>query len=169
MVNNRLYGLPYGMGPKPEVVADIDYAEAERLLLAYRTAFPAFAIDTNTAMPDIHKRRAVQEFGVAYDEVTPDQRRAAKALNFGDLYGMPKGTKLSRYSYTGRHENLLRQSRVGDALMAIHYRAAELAGVHVFHDEFIFDSTEHLAKYSKIVDTLLAEAKAKAGGGATKP
>ncbi len=61
---------------------NIRFAEAERRVLAYMRAFPGFVVNIETAMPDIHKRRAVQEFGVAYDEVTPEQRRAAKALNF---------------------------------------------------------------------------------------
>lgn len=166
---NRLYGLPYGMGPKPEVkVADVDYAEAERRLLAYRTAFPAFVVDINTAMPDIHKRRAVKEFGVAYDEVTPDQRRAAKALNFGDLYKIPKRTT-SRDSYCGRYSDFLKQAIAAEEEMALRYKAAAMVGCTVIHDEFIFDDVKHFDKYNKTVDTLRAEAKAKAGGGATKP
>lgn len=167
------------MGPKPEVkVADVDYAEAERRLLAYKTAFPAFVVDINTAMPDIHKRRAAKEFGVAYDEVTPDQRRAAKALNFGDLFGMPKGQSIAADTctparaaqlYGGRYSDFLKQAIAAEEEMALHYKAADMVGCTVIHDEFIFDSAEQFDKYNKIVDTLLAEAKAKAGGGATKP
>ncbi|AIL32936.1 DNA polymerase I [Basilea psittacipulmonis] len=37
---------------------------------------------------DIHKATASEIFGVPLDEVTADQRRAAKAINFGLIYGM---------------------------------------------------------------------------------
>jgi DNA polymerase-1 len=37
---------------------------------------------------DVHKATAAEVFGVALDEVTSDQRRSAKAINFGLIYGM---------------------------------------------------------------------------------
>jgi DNA polymerase-1 len=37
---------------------------------------------------DIHRRTASQVFGVTESEVTPEQRRQAKAVNFGLMYGM---------------------------------------------------------------------------------
>jgi DNA polymerase-1 len=37
---------------------------------------------------DIHKRRAAKIFDIPYDEVTDEQRRIAKAIGFGVLYGM---------------------------------------------------------------------------------
>ncbi|WP_237173509.1 DNA polymerase I [Paracandidimonas lactea] len=37
---------------------------------------------------DIHRATAAEVFGVAQDDVTADQRRAAKAINFGLIYGM---------------------------------------------------------------------------------
>ena len=37
---------------------------------------------------DIHTVTASQVFGVAQDQVTPDMRRAAKAVNFGIVYGI---------------------------------------------------------------------------------
>jgi hypothetical protein len=37
---------------------------------------------------DVHKATAAEVFGVALDEVSGDQRRSAKALNFGLIYGM---------------------------------------------------------------------------------
>ncbi|KVR21644.1 hypothetical protein WK13_34465 [Burkholderia ubonensis] len=36
---------------------------------------------------DIHRERAAREFGVPESEVTDEQRRYAKVLNFGDFYG----------------------------------------------------------------------------------
>jgi DNA polymerase-1 len=37
---------------------------------------------------DVHKATAAEVFGVTVDEVTIDQRRSAKAINFGLIYGM---------------------------------------------------------------------------------
>jgi DNA polymerase I len=37
---------------------------------------------------DIHRATAAEVFGMALDEVTADQRRSAKAINFGLMYGM---------------------------------------------------------------------------------
>tara|TARA_R110002126_G_scaffold190188_2_gene338246 strand:- start:393 stop:584 length:192 start_codon:yes stop_codon:yes gene_type:complete len=37
---------------------------------------------------DIHWATAAEVFGVDTDEVTTDQRRSAKAINFGLIYGM---------------------------------------------------------------------------------
>ena len=41
---------------------------------------------------DLHKLTASKAFGVSEEEVTKEQRTAAKAINFGLIYGMsPKG------------------------------------------------------------------------------
>ena len=37
---------------------------------------------------DIHRATASEVFGMSYERVTPEQRRHAKAVNFGLLYGM---------------------------------------------------------------------------------
>ena len=37
---------------------------------------------------DIHKATAAEVFGVDLNDVTADQRRSAKAINFGLIYGM---------------------------------------------------------------------------------
>lgn len=42
---------------------------------------------TLASLCDPHTKRAVEAFGVEYDKVTPEQRRAGKALNFGSIYG----------------------------------------------------------------------------------
>ncbi|HET7369351.1 MAG TPA: DNA polymerase, partial [Gammaproteobacteria bacterium] len=41
-----------------------------------------------SAGEDIHRATAAEVFGVAPDDVTNDQRRSAKAINFGLIYGM---------------------------------------------------------------------------------
>ncbi|WP_221175135.1 DNA polymerase, partial [Staphylococcus aureus] len=37
---------------------------------------------------DVHRRTAAEVLGIAIEDVTNDQRRQAKAVNFGLLYGM---------------------------------------------------------------------------------
>lgn len=43
-------------------------------------------------MDDIHTRTASEVFGVPLAEVTPEQRRSAKAINFQAIYGPTSGT-----------------------------------------------------------------------------
>ncbi len=63
-----------------------DYSQIELRILAHITREPglvaAFEQDE-----DIHSATAAQLFKVALDEVTPDQRRLAKTVNFAVLYG----------------------------------------------------------------------------------
>jgi DNA polymerase-1 len=64
-----------------------DYSQIELRILAHLSGdanlLRAFASGT-----DIHRATAAEVFGVAPQEVTPMQRRAAKAINFGLIYGM---------------------------------------------------------------------------------
>ena len=45
-------------------------------------------VEAFAAGEDIHRSTAAAVFGVAPDLVTSDQRRAAKVINFGNIYGM---------------------------------------------------------------------------------
>lgn len=38
--------------------------------------------------PDAHVQRAMDDLGIKFEDVTPEQRKAAKLLNFGDAYGV---------------------------------------------------------------------------------
>jgi len=38
-------------------------------------------------MSDVHRKTAAEMFGVPEDQVTPEQREAARVVNFGSLYG----------------------------------------------------------------------------------
>lgn len=68
-----------------------DYAQFE-LRLAAALAGDQKLIDDFNAGLDIHTKTAADAFHVPMEEVTKAQRRAAKVINFGVLYGMsPKG------------------------------------------------------------------------------
>ena len=64
-----------------------DYSQIELRIMAHLSEdeglLNAFAADR-----DVHQATAAEVFGVAPDAVTTDQRRSAKAINFGLIYGM---------------------------------------------------------------------------------
>lgn len=64
-----------------------DYSQIELRIMAHlsqdKGLLKAFAEGK-----DIHRATAAEVFGVPLDEVTADQRRSAKAINFGLIYGM---------------------------------------------------------------------------------
>jgi len=64
-----------------------DYSQIELRILAHIAAEPEL-IRAFAAGEDIHRATAGTVFGVAPELVTGDQRRAAKTINFGILYGM---------------------------------------------------------------------------------
>ena len=69
------------------VLVDADYSQIELRLLAHISGDQALIAAFNGG-EDIHTATAAQVFGVAQDQVTPDMRRAAKAVNFGIVYGI---------------------------------------------------------------------------------
>jgi DNA polymerase-1 len=64
-----------------------DYSQIELRILAHIAAEPEL-IRAFAAGEDIHRATAGTVFGVAPELVSADQRRAAKTINFGILYGM---------------------------------------------------------------------------------
>ena len=64
-----------------------DYSQIELRVLAHFCGDGPL-VEAFRAGQDIHRRTAAEVFEVALDDVTPDQRRAAKAINFGIVYGM---------------------------------------------------------------------------------
>ena len=76
---------------KGKTFVSADYAQFE-LRLAAALAGDQKLIDDFNAGLDIHTKTAADAFHVPMEEVTKAQRRAAKVINFGVLYGMsPKG------------------------------------------------------------------------------
>ncbi|MBC3766627.1 DNA polymerase I [Neptunicella marina] len=64
-----------------------DYSQIELRIMAHLSADKGL-LDAFAHGKDIHKSTAAEVFGVSLDEVTSDQRRSAKAINFGLIYGM---------------------------------------------------------------------------------
>ncbi len=74
--------------PKPGcVLVDADYSQIELRVLSHIAGDQAMQHAFRTGM-DIHTVTASQVFGVTPEQVTPLQRRNAKAVNFGIVYGI---------------------------------------------------------------------------------
>jgi DNA polymerase-1 len=75
------------VAPKGMVVLAADYSQIELRIMAHisgdKGLLTAFQEDI-----DVHRATAGEVFDTPYDQVTDDQRRAAKAINFGLMYGM---------------------------------------------------------------------------------
>lgn len=64
-----------------------DYSQIELRIMAHLSDDEGL-LNAFAQGEDIHKATAAEIFGVALDEVTSEQRRSAKAVNFGLIYGM---------------------------------------------------------------------------------
>ena len=75
------------IAPPGHMLVSADYSQIELRIMAHVSQDPgmlrAFAHNE-----DIHRATAAEVFGVTPIEVTPDQRRTAKVINFGLIYGM---------------------------------------------------------------------------------
>ena len=69
------------------VFVDADYSQIELRVLAHISGDERL-IEAYREAQDIHRITASQVFHVPFDEVTPLQRRNAKAVNFGIVYGI---------------------------------------------------------------------------------
>jgi DNA polymerase-1 len=64
-----------------------DYSQIELRILAHLSQ-DATLIESFRSGEDVHRRTASKIFGIAPEEVTPEQRARAKTINFGVIYGM---------------------------------------------------------------------------------
>ncbi|MEX9564306.1 DNA polymerase I [Morganella morganii] len=64
-----------------------DYSQIELRIMAHLSQDKGL-LEAFAEGKDIHRATAAEVFGVPLDEVTADQRRSAKAINFGLIYGM---------------------------------------------------------------------------------
>ncbi len=75
------------VAPKGSVLVAADYSQIELRLAAAIAKDKAF-IEAFREDADIHRRTAAEMWGIPENEVTKEQRYAAKAINFGILYGI---------------------------------------------------------------------------------
>lgn len=69
------------------LLVSADYSQIELRILAEMSNCEQMIIDFNNGL-DLHTSTAAKINNVAYEEVTKDMRRVAKAVNFGIVYGM---------------------------------------------------------------------------------
>ena len=76
--------VPDGPG---RVMMSADYSQIELRIMAHLSA-DGHLVAAFRAGQDIHSATAAKIFGERLEDVTPDQRRVAKTVNFGIMYGM---------------------------------------------------------------------------------
>ncbi|WP_372624885.1 DNA polymerase I [Arsukibacterium sp.] len=75
------------IAPTGKKILAIDYSQIELRIMAHLSGDKAL-LDAFAKGLDVHKATAAEVFGVTLDEVSSEQRRQAKAVNFGLIYGM---------------------------------------------------------------------------------
>ena len=75
------------VAPEGHVLLAADYSQIELRIMAHLSADTGL-LKAFEKEQDVHRATAAEVFEMALDEVTDDQRRSAKAINFGLMYGM---------------------------------------------------------------------------------
>ena len=75
------------VAPPGHVLVSADYSQIELRILAHFSGDPVL-VEAFQEGQDIHTRTAMEIFSVAAGDVSGDQRRVAKTINFGVIYGM---------------------------------------------------------------------------------
>ena len=90
------------VAPPGRKIVACDYSQIELRIMAHLSQDPAL-LRAFGAGADIHRATAAEVFGKTIDTVEPNERRAAKAINFGLMYGM-SAFGLARQLGIGRGE-----------------------------------------------------------------
>lgn len=85
-----------------KVLMAADYSQVELRIMAHLSADEGLLMAFQKGL-DVHRATAAEIFGEELDQVTHDQRRSAKAINFGLIYGM-SAFGLAKQLGIGRHE-----------------------------------------------------------------
>ena len=75
------------VAPAGSVIASADYSQIELRIMAHISGDAALLRAFHDGL-DVHRATAAEVFGVALDQVSSEQRRYAKVINFGLIYGM---------------------------------------------------------------------------------
>jgi len=75
------------VAPRGRVLVSLDYSQIELRILAHVAGLPELKQAFREGQ-DIHALTASEMFNVPLDQMTPDIRRQAKAINFGVIYGI---------------------------------------------------------------------------------
>ena len=75
------------VAPEGSSIVSADYSQIELRIMAHLSGDPRL-LEAFAKGEDVHRATAGEIFGVSPSEVGPDQRRVAKVINFGLIYGM---------------------------------------------------------------------------------
>lgn len=126
----RMIRALFEPGEGYDYLLSADYSQIELRLLAHMSGDENF-IDAFQRGQDIHARTAAEVFGIPLEEVTPDLRRHAKAVNFGIVYGI-SDFGLARNLHISRKE-------AGDYISRYFER---YPGVRAFMDKVVAEAHE---------------------------
>ncbi len=110
------------------VFVDADYSQIELRLLAHMSSDESL-IEAYRSNADIHRMTASQVFNIPFEEVTDLERRNAKAVNFGIVYGI---------SSFGLSQDL--SISVKEAKKYIEQYYATYPGIKIFLDKLVADA-----------------------------
>ena len=123
---------------KGNVLISADYSQIELRIMAHLSGDKNLTHAFNNNI-DVHSSTASEIFNISLEEVTPEHRRSAKAINFGLIYGM-SAFGLTRQLGIPRHE--------AQAYLDTYFE--RYTGVRKY-----MDSTKELAKKNLFVETIL--------------
>ena len=90
------------VAPAGSVIVAADYSQIELRIMAHLSGDEGLLRAFSEGL-DVHKATAAEVFDVDLQQVTSEQRRSAKAINFGLIYGM-SAFGLARQLNIGRHQ-----------------------------------------------------------------
>ena len=123
---------------KGNVLISADYSQIELRIMAHLSGDKNLTHAFNNNI-DVHSATASEIFNISLEEVTPEHRRSAKAINFGLIYGM-SAFGLTRQLGIPRHE--------AQAYLDKYFE--RYTGVRKY-----MDTTKELAKKNLFVETIL--------------
>ena len=123
---------------KGNVLISADYSQIELRIMAHLSGDKNLTHAFNNNI-DVHSATASEIFNISLEDVSPDHRRSAKAINFGLIYGM-SAFGLTRQLGIPRHE--------AQAYLDTYFE--RYTGVRKY-----MDSTKELAKKNLFVETIL--------------
>ena len=158
------------VAPPGHVILSADYSQIELRVLAH-LAQDAELVDAFASGQDVHARTAALIFDKPRDQVTADERRAAKTINFGVIYGMGEsalGKQLgipreqaarfisayfARYAGVARYmEKSVEAARQGEAVRTLLGRRRFLPNLHSANRALRFEA-ERIARNTPIQGT----------------
>ncbi len=125
------------VAPSGSVIASADYSQIELRIMAHISGDEALLRAFTEGM-DVHRATAGEVFGVPPDQVSSEQRRYAKVINFGLIYGM---------SSFGLARNLGIETKAAASYIDRYF--ARYPGVKIYMDE-----TKALAREKGYVETV---------------